>query len=61
MVVQKESINKPKFMVVYFFKRVTVSDSSHLGSYVCILKAEKEISATFNLQGNVFDLNFCFS
>ncbi|XP_032941916.1 embigin [Catharus ustulatus] len=30
--------------------QVTVSDSSHLGSYVCILKAEKEISATFNLQ-----------
>ncbi|KAI1240121.1 hypothetical protein IHE44_0011572 [Lamprotornis superbus] len=30
--------------------QVTVSDSSQLGSYTCILKAEKEISATFHLQ-----------
>ncbi|XP_005060660.1 PREDICTED: embigin isoform X2 [Ficedula albicollis] len=30
--------------------QVTVSDSSQLGSYTCILKAEEEISATFHLQ-----------
>ncbi|XP_056369675.1 embigin [Oenanthe melanoleuca] len=30
--------------------QVTVSDSSQLGSYTCILKAEKEISAMFHLQ-----------
>ncbi|XP_062369950.1 embigin [Cinclus cinclus] len=30
--------------------QVTVSDSSQLGSYTCILKTEKEISATFHLQ-----------
>ncbi|KAM7023953.1 embigin [Acridotheres tristis] len=30
--------------------QVTVSDSSQLGSYTCILKADKEITATFHLQ-----------
>ncbi|NXN87623.1 EMB protein, partial [Bombycilla garrulus] len=30
--------------------QVTISDSSHLGSYTCILKGEKEVSATFHLQ-----------
>ncbi|NWT84380.1 EMB protein, partial [Lanius ludovicianus] len=28
----------------------TISDSSHLGSYSCILKGEVEVSATFHLQ-----------
>ncbi|XP_066037227.1 embigin isoform X2 [Chamaea fasciata] len=30
--------------------QVTVSDSSQLGSYTCILKGEKEVSAVFHLQ-----------
>ncbi|NXO94936.1 EMB protein, partial [Certhia brachydactyla] len=30
--------------------QLTISDRSQLGSYTCILKGEKEISATFNLQ-----------
>ncbi|XP_030824869.1 embigin isoform X1 [Camarhynchus parvulus] len=29
--------------------QVTISERSHLGSYTCFLKAEKEISATFHL------------
>ncbi|XP_074389166.1 embigin isoform X2 [Zonotrichia albicollis] len=29
--------------------KVTISESSHLGSYTCFLKAEKELSATFHL------------
>ncbi|NXB64399.1 EMB protein, partial [Struthidea cinerea] len=30
--------------------QLTISDSSHLGSYSCILKGEVEVSATFHLQ-----------
>uniref|UniRef100_A0A8C3XC86 Embigin n=1 Tax=Cyanoderma ruficeps TaxID=181631 RepID=A0A8C3XC86_9PASS len=30
--------------------QLTISDSSHLGTYTCILKGEKELSAVFHLQ-----------
>lgn len=52
--VQKENIIFKKR--VCFFLRVTVSDSSQLGSYTCILKGEKEVSAVFHLEGNLINL-----
>ncbi|KAM6991456.1 embigin [Passerculus sandwichensis] len=35
--------------------KVTISESSHLGSYTCFLKAEREISATFHLNVPTID------
>lgn len=57
MVVQKGNIKNLQIHdFFFFFLRLTISGSHELGSYTCILKAEKEVSATFHLHGNLIDL-----